>query len=72
MMELEFIALNKVGEEAIWIQAFLKDIPCCPKLVSTICVYHDNQSTIKKTESIMYNGTSIYNDIYIYIYIYIL
>ena len=48
MMELEFIALNKVREEAIWIQGFLDDIPCCPKLVSAICVHHDSQSTIRR------------------------
>ena len=27
-MESEFIALDKAGEEAVWLQNFVEDIPC--------------------------------------------
>ena len=57
-MESEFIALDKAGEEAEWLRNFLKDIPCKPKLVSTICIHCDSQSAISRARSQIYNGKS--------------
>lgn len=55
-MESEFVALDKTGEEAEWLRNFLEDIPEWPKPVPTICIYCDNQATIKRAQNIMYNG----------------
>ncbi|KAK4400061.1 Retrovirus-related Pol polyprotein from transposon TNT 1-94 [Sesamum angolense] len=57
-MESEFIALDKVGEEAEWLRNFLEDIPCWTKPVPAIMVHCDSQSAIGRAQSSMYNGKS--------------
>ncbi|PHU12493.1 Phospholipase A1-II 5 [Capsicum chinense] len=57
-MESKFIALDKAGEEAEWIQNFLEDIPYWPKLVAPVRIHCDSQAAIGRTGSIMYNGKS--------------
>ncbi|KAF3644948.1 ER auxin binding protein 1 precursor [Capsicum annuum] len=57
-MESEFIALDKVGEEAEWIQNFFKDILYWPKLLAPVCIHCDSQATLDKAGSMMYNGKS--------------
>ncbi|PHT39000.1 hypothetical protein CQW23_22573 [Capsicum baccatum] len=57
-MESEFIALDKVGEEAEWLWNFLKDIPYCPNLVAPLCIHCDSQAAIGREGSMMYNGKS--------------
>ena len=42
IMEFEFIALDKAGEEAEWLRQFLEDIPIWPKPVPTICIHCDS------------------------------
>ncbi|KAF3645400.1 putative tyrosyl-DNA phosphodiesterase 2-like [Capsicum annuum] len=58
IMKSEFIALDKAGEEAEWIQNFLEDIPYWPKPVAPVCIHCDSQAVIGKAESMMYNGKS--------------
>ncbi|PHT87288.1 hypothetical protein T459_09394 [Capsicum annuum] len=57
-MESEFIALNKVGEEAEWLRNFLKDIPYWPKPMAPVCIHCDSQAAISRARSMMYNGKS--------------
>ena len=57
-MESEFIALDKAGEEAEWLQNFLKEIPFWPKPVGPICIHCDSQAAIGRAGSVMYNGKS--------------
>ena len=57
-MKFEFIALDKAGEEAEWLQNFLEDIIYCPKLVAPVCIHCDSQAAIGKARSMMYNGKS--------------
>ena len=57
-MGLEFIALGKAREEAEWHKEFLKDIPLCPKLVTTICVHCDCNVASLVVKSNVYNGKS--------------
>ena len=57
-MELEFIVLNKAGEEAEWLCHFLEDMPMWMKLVSFICIHCDSKSAIGKAQSYMYNDKS--------------
>ncbi|PHU04757.1 hypothetical protein BC332_25579 [Capsicum chinense] len=57
-MESEFIALDKVGEEAEWLWNFLEDIPYWPKPVAPVCIHCDSQATIGRVGSMMYNGKS--------------
>ena len=42
IMEYEFIALDKCGEEAEWLCHFLKDIPRWPRPVPPICMHCDS------------------------------
>ena len=42
IMEYEFIALNKCGEEAEWLRQFLEDIPRWSKPVPPICIHCDS------------------------------
>ena len=58
IIELEFITLDKLVEEAKWIWNFFEDISCWLKLVSTIYIYCDSQSAIKGAQSCMYNDKS--------------
>jgi hypothetical protein len=57
-MESEFIAFDKIGEEAEWIQNFLENISCWPKLVPTIFVHCDSWLAIGRTQNSMYNEKS--------------
>ena len=57
-MEYEFIALDKVGEEAEWLRQFLEDIPIWTKPVPAICIHYDSQSGIGRAQNDMYNGKS--------------
>ncbi|PHT51124.1 hypothetical protein CQW23_10871 [Capsicum baccatum] len=57
-MESEFIALDKAGEEAEWLQNFLEDIPYWPKPVAPVCIHCDSQAAIGREGSLMYNGKS--------------
>ncbi|KAF3648173.1 hypothetical protein FXO38_18296 [Capsicum annuum] len=57
-MESEFIALDKAGEEAEWLQNFLEDIPYWPKPVAPVCLHCDSQAAIGRAGSMMYNGKS--------------
>ena len=45
-MESEFIALDKTGEEAKWLQNFLEDIPMWNKLVPAIFIHYDSEAAI--------------------------
>ena len=58
IMEYEFIALDKAGEEAEWLRQFLEDIPIWPKPVLEICIHCDSQSAIGRAQNDMYNGKS--------------
>jgi hypothetical protein len=57
-MKLEFIALDKAGEEAEWLRHFLEDMPMWTKLVPPICIHCDSQLAIGRAQSYMYNGKS--------------
>ena len=57
-MELEFIALDKAGEEAEWLRNFLEDIPNWPKPVPAVCIHCDSQAAIGRVRNVMYNGKS--------------
>ncbi|PHT99865.1 hypothetical protein BC332_29653 [Capsicum chinense] len=57
-MKFEFIALDKAGEEAEWLQNFLKDISYWPKTVAPVCIHCDSQAAIGRAGSMMYNGKS--------------
>ena len=57
-MELEFIALDKAGEETGWLRHFLKDMPIWMKLMPPICIYYDSHLAIGRAQSYMYNGKS--------------
>ena len=57
-MESKFIALDKAGEEAEWLQHFLEDIPNWPKPVPAICIHCDSQSAIGRAQNHNYNGKS--------------
>ncbi|CAN1806123.1 Retrovirus-related Pol polyprotein from transposon TNT 1-94 [Linum perenne] len=57
-MESEFIALDKAGKEAEWLQNFLEDILFWPKPLSPISIHCDSQAAIGRAESVMYNGKS--------------
>ncbi|PHU28774.1 hypothetical protein BC332_00867 [Capsicum chinense] len=58
IMESEFIALDKAGEEAEWLRNFLEDISYWPKPVALVCIHCDSQTAIGKAGSMMYNGKS--------------
>ncbi|PHT43417.1 hypothetical protein CQW23_17442 [Capsicum baccatum] len=57
-MESKFIALDKAGEEAEWLQNFLQDISYWPKPVAPVCIHCDSQATIGRAGSMMYNDKS--------------
>ena len=57
-MELEFIALDKAGEEAEWLRNFLEDIHNWPKPVPVVCIHCDSQEAIERARNVMYNGKS--------------
>ena len=57
-MELEFIALDKAGEEVEWLRHFLEDMPMWKKHVPSICIHCDSKSAIGRAQSHMYNNKS--------------
>ncbi|PHT85024.1 hypothetical protein T459_13467 [Capsicum annuum] len=57
-MESKFIALDKAGEEAEWLQNFLEDISYWTKLVAPVCIHCDSQAAIGRAGSMMYNDKS--------------
>ena len=57
-MESEFIALDKVGEEAEWLLNFLKNISNWPKHMLKISIHCDSQSVIERVKNTMYNNKS--------------
>ncbi|PHU12397.1 hypothetical protein BC332_19327 [Capsicum chinense] len=59
-MESKFIALDKAGEEAEWLQNFLEDIPYWPKPVALVCIHCDIQAEIGRAGIIIYNYKSRY------------
>ena len=52
-MKFEFLALDKAGKEAEWLQKFLEDIPNWSKPVPTICIHSDSQTTIRRAYKIL-------------------
>ena len=58
IMESEFIALDKCGEEAEWLRHFLEDIPRWLRPVPPICIHDDSQFAISRAQSSMYKGKS--------------
>ena len=60
MMEFEFIALDKAGEEVEWLRHFLEDIPIWPQPVPAICIHCDSQLAIGRAQSHIYNGKSLH------------
>ncbi|XP_071912272.1 secreted RxLR effector protein 161-like [Coffea arabica] len=58
IMESEFIALDKCGEEAKWLHHFLEDIPKWEKPVPPISIHCDSQSAIGRAQNNIYNGKS--------------
>ena len=50
-MELEFIALDKAGEEVEWLRHFLEDTPMWMKLVPSICIHCDSKLAIGRAQS---------------------
>ena len=56
MMESEFIALDKAGEESEWLRQFVEDIPKWPKPATAICRHCDSQSAIGRAHNTMYTG----------------
>ncbi|XP_074301254.1 secreted RxLR effector protein 161-like [Silene latifolia] len=57
-MESEFIALASAGKEAEWLQNLIYEIPLWPKPISPISILCDNESTLAKAYSQVYNGKS--------------
>ncbi|PHT63941.1 hypothetical protein T459_32239 [Capsicum annuum] len=57
-MESKFIALDKAGEEAEWLQNFLEDISYWPKPLALVCIHCDSQAAIGRAGSMMYNDKS--------------
>ncbi|KAB2597268.1 hypothetical protein D8674_000188 [Pyrus ussuriensis x Pyrus communis] len=55
-MELEFTALNLVGDEVEWLKDFLEDIPMWPKPVTAICIHCDGMVAQSRAKSHVYNG----------------
>ena len=47
-MELEFITLDKAGEEAEWLCHVLEDMPMWIKLMPPICIHCNSKSAIGK------------------------
>ena len=59
-IESEFIALNKVGEEAEWLRNFLEDIPYWLKPLTPVCIHYDSQAALGRAKSMMYNDKSLH------------
>ena len=57
-MESEFIALDKAGEEAEWLQNLMEYIPMWPKPIMAICIHCDSQAALARAKNAVYNGKS--------------
>ncbi|GJX67850.1 hypothetical protein Tco_0303577 [Tanacetum coccineum] len=57
-MEAEFLALDKVDEEAEWLRSFLKGIPLWSKLVTAVCRHCDGMAILNRAKNHIYNGKS--------------
>ncbi|RVW24418.1 Retrovirus-related Pol polyprotein from transposon TNT 1-94 [Vitis vinifera] len=57
-MEAEFIALAATGKEAEWLRDLMMDIPFTTNNVSTVSIHCDNQATLARAYSGVYNGKS--------------
>ena len=57
-MEYEFIALDKVVEEAERLKKFLENIPVWPKPVTAICIHCDSMAAQDRAKRNIYNGKS--------------
>ncbi|RVW46570.1 Retrovirus-related Pol polyprotein from transposon TNT 1-94 [Vitis vinifera] len=57
-MEAEFIALTATGKEAEWLRDLMMDIPFTANNVSTVSIHCDNQATLARAYSGVYNGKS--------------
>ncbi|KAL6316591.1 hypothetical protein AAG906_018846 [Vitis piasezkii] len=57
-MEAEFIALAAIGKEAEWLRDLMMDIPFTANNVSTVSIHCDNQATLARAYSGVYNGKS--------------
>ena len=57
-MESEFIALASASKEAEWLRDLLHEIPLWPKPIAPISIHCDNQATLARAYSQMYNGKS--------------
>ena len=57
-MAAEFIALAAASKEAEWLKNLLYDIPIWPKPISPISICCDNEATLAKAYSQVYNGKS--------------
>ncbi|KAL6311651.1 hypothetical protein AAG906_025668 [Vitis piasezkii] len=54
----EFIALAATGKEAEWLRDLMMDIPFTTNNVSTVSIHCDNQATLARAYSGVYNGKS--------------
>ena len=57
-MAVEFIALAVASKEAEWLRNLLYDVPLWPKPISPISIRCDNEATLAKAYSQVYNGKS--------------
>nr|GEV32397.1 putative ribonuclease H-like domain-containing protein [Tanacetum cinerariifolium] len=57
-MEAEFVALDKVAEEAEWLRRFLEGIPLWPKPVTAVYIHCDTMAALTKAKNHIYNGKS--------------
>src|ERR1044072_1391604 len=55
-MELEFVALELPGSEAVWLRNFLANIPLGMKPTPSVSIHCDNQSTIVIAKNKTFNG----------------
>lgn len=57
-MESEFIALASASKEAEWLREILHEIPLWPKPIAPISIHCDNEATLARAYSQVYNGKS--------------
>ena len=58
ILEYEFLALDKCGEELEWLRHFLENILRWLKLVPPIYIHCDSQFAIGRAQNSIYNGKS--------------
>ncbi|RVW31937.1 hypothetical protein CK203_114890 [Vitis vinifera] len=62
-MESEFIALDKAGEEAEWLQNLMEYIPMWPKPIMAICIHCDSQAALARAKNAVYNEATPTSDV---------